>query len=215
MAIKKKIPFAFALEELDALSPAIKPMFGGVIVYIGGKMALFLYDREKLPGFNGVSLATTPEQYRSLAREFSSTRDAEPKKIGERPWLHIPAEAADFEEQVLKACELILNGDPRIGRAPGPKKSDQSPKRAARSENSKAGEKGRSKEAYEPCGSLPEHHDVICTDLRLGGFHVVFWDAEKNAEGSGKQARLHVCSGVDNADDRICACLVLGDLYFH
>jgi hypothetical protein len=123
MAIKKKVPFAFALEEIDALSPAIKSMFGGVIVYIGEKMALFLYDGEKLPGLNGVSLATTPEHYRSLALEFSSTRDAEPQKIGEHPWLHIPAEAVDFEEQVLNACELILNGDPRIGRTPDEKKA--------------------------------------------------------------------------------------------
>jgi hypothetical protein len=123
IGVKKKIPFAFALEELDALSPAIKPMFGGFIVYIGEKMTLFLYDREKLPGFKGVSLATMPEQYRSLAREFSSTRDAEPPKIGEHPWLHIPAEAVDFEEQVLKACELILKGDPRIGRTPDEKKA--------------------------------------------------------------------------------------------
>src|SRR5215813_6361216 len=122
MVIKKNVPFAFALEELDALSPAINPMFGGYIVYIGEKMTLFLYDREKLPGFKGVSLATTPEHYRSLAQEFSSTRDAEPREIGKRPWLHIPAETADFEEQVLKACELILNGDPRIGREPDPKK---------------------------------------------------------------------------------------------
>src|SRR5215470_6474176 len=118
---KKKIPFDFALEELDALSPEVKPMFGGFIVYIGEKMTLFLYDGEKLPGFKGVSLATSPEHYRSLAQEFSSTRDVEPQKIGERPWLHIPAGAADFEEQVLKACEMILKGDPRIGREPKPK----------------------------------------------------------------------------------------------
>jgi hypothetical protein len=123
ISAKKKIPFAFALEEIDALSPVIKSMFGGVIVYIGEKMALFLYNGEKLPGLNGVSLATTPEHYRSLALEFSSTRDAEPQKIGEHPWLHIPAEAVDFEEQVLNACELILNGDPRIGRTPDEKKA--------------------------------------------------------------------------------------------
>ena len=123
MAVKKKIPYAFALEELDSLSPVIKPMFGGVIVYIGEKMTLFLYDGEKLPNLKGVSLATTPEDYRSLAREFSSTRDAEPQKIGERPWLHIPPDAADFEEQVLKACELILKGDARIGRPPDEKKA--------------------------------------------------------------------------------------------
>ena len=120
---KKKIPFAFAIEELDALSPAVKPMFGGFVVYIGERMTLFLYDQEKWPDFKGVSLATTPEHYRSLAREFSSTPEAEHQKIGERPWLLIPAGAVDFEEQVLKACDLILNGDPRIGRAPEEKKA--------------------------------------------------------------------------------------------
>jgi hypothetical protein len=118
LTAKKKVPFAFALEELDALSPAIKPMFGGFAVYAGEKMILFLYDQEKWPDFRGVSLATTPEHYRSLEREFSSTRDAEPQKLGKHPWLLIPAGAVDFEEQVLKACEMILNGDPRIGRAP-------------------------------------------------------------------------------------------------
>jgi hypothetical protein len=123
IGVKKKIPFAFAIEELDALSPVIKPMFGGCIVYIGEKMTLFLCDREKLPGFKGVLLATTPEDYRSLAREFSSTRDMGAQKIGKHPWLHIPAEAADFEEQVLKACELILKGDQRIGRTPEEKKA--------------------------------------------------------------------------------------------
>jgi hypothetical protein len=117
ITIKKKAPFAFALEELDALSPTIRPMFGGFAVYAGEKMVLFLYDQEKWPDFKGVSLATTPEHYRSLAQEFSSTRDAEAQKIGKRPWLLIPAGAADFEEQVMKACEMILNGDPRIGRA--------------------------------------------------------------------------------------------------
>jgi hypothetical protein len=123
ITIKKKAPFAFALEELDAMAPLIKPMFGGFVVYIGERMTLFLYDRDKLPPqFKGVSLATTPEHYRNLAQEFSSTRDAAPQKIGKHPWLHIPADAVDFEEQVLKACEMILNGDPRIGRAPEEKK---------------------------------------------------------------------------------------------
>src|SRR5262245_64792856 len=101
---KKKMPFAFALEELDAMGPLIKPMFGGFIVYIGGRMTLFLYDRDKLPPqFKGVSVATTPEHYRSLAQEVSSTRAAEPRKNGEHPCLHIPAGAVGFEEKVLKA----------------------------------------------------------------------------------------------------------------
>ncbi len=121
-SVRKKVPFSFTLDELNSLSPMLKSMFGGFVVYIGEKMTLFLYDQEKWPRFQGVSLATTPEHYRSLAREFSSTRDAEPQRIGKSPWLLIPASAAGFEEQVLKACEMILNGDERIGRAPKEKK---------------------------------------------------------------------------------------------
>jgi hypothetical protein len=139
LGAKKKMPFAFALEELDAMAPLIKPMFGGFVVYVGGRMTLFLYDRDKLPPqFKGVSLATTPEHYRSLAQEFSSTRDAEPRKIGEHPWLHIPADAADFEEQVMKACELILNGDPRIGREPDPMKVRRTVKKRSAKRKSKS-----------------------------------------------------------------------------
>jgi hypothetical protein len=130
--IKKKAPFAFALEELDALSPMIKPMFGGFAVYIDEKLVLFLYDQEKWTDFQGVSLATAPEHYRSLAQEFSSTQEAEPQKIGKHPWLLIQASAVDFEEQVLKACEMILNGDPRIGRAPEAKKLRPSKKETSR-----------------------------------------------------------------------------------
>ena len=132
LGVKKKMPFAFALEELDALSPTIKPMFGGFAVYASEKMILFLYDQEKWPDFRGVSLATTSEHYRSLAREFSSTPEAEPQKIGERPWLLIPAGAVDFEEQVFKVCEMILNGDPRIGRAPEEKKLKPAKKETSR-----------------------------------------------------------------------------------
>jgi hypothetical protein len=118
--VKKKIPFTFAVEELDALSPTVKPMFGGYIVYVGEKLVLFLYDQEKWTQFKGVSLATTPEHYDDLAREFSLASDG--KKIGNHPWLLIPASSVEFEEQVLKACELILKGDSRIGREAEPKK---------------------------------------------------------------------------------------------
>src|SRR5215813_3441029 len=137
LGVKKKMPFAFALEELDALSPTIKPMFGGFAVYTGEKMILFLYDQEKWPDFRGVSLATTPDHYRSLALEFSSTRDADPQKIGKHPWLLIPAGAVDFEEQVLKACEMILNGDERIGRGPDEKQIKPAKKETSRKKKTK------------------------------------------------------------------------------
>jgi hypothetical protein len=31
----------------------------------------------------------------------------------------LPTDADDFEEAALRACELVLAGDPRIGKVPG------------------------------------------------------------------------------------------------
>ena len=33
-------------------------------------------------------------------------------------WQLLPADAADFEESALRACELIARGDRRIGKVP-------------------------------------------------------------------------------------------------
>jgi hypothetical protein len=95
-------------------------MFGCFMIYLDEKAVLFLCnsDRAIFENQQGVWVATTPEHYRSLAMEFSSTRFDKPAKIGKSPWLLLPAGAKDFEEQVTKACQLILNGDPRIGREP-------------------------------------------------------------------------------------------------
>ena len=129
---KRRSPSPSRSKNSTALSPAVKPMFGGFAVYIGEKLILFLYDQEKWPDFKGVSLATTPEHYRNLAQEFSSTRVAEPQKIGKHPWLLIPARSVDFEEQVMKACEMILNGDGRIGRVPDEKQIKPASKEPSR-----------------------------------------------------------------------------------
>jgi hypothetical protein len=49
-------------------------------------------------------------------------------------WQVLPADAEDFEEAALRACELILAGDPRIGKVPGEQRSSKSgAKKAARS----------------------------------------------------------------------------------
>jgi hypothetical protein len=34
-------------------------------------------------------------------------------------WQVLPADALDFETAALRACELVLAGDPRIGKVPG------------------------------------------------------------------------------------------------
>ncbi|MBI1761304.1 MAG: hypothetical protein HYR56_07710 [Acidobacteria bacterium] len=121
-AIKKPIPFRFVLDELEPLTPLVKPMFGCHAVYVGEKIMLFLCDREglldpqKVADQQGVWLATTREAYASLAAEFSIARAKPLEELNKSPWLRLPANAPEFEAQALHACALILQRDPRIGR---------------------------------------------------------------------------------------------------
>jgi hypothetical protein len=114
--VKGKIAFSFVVEELDPLSPLIKPMFGCHSIYIGEKIVLFLRDVNKEPLENGVWVATTKEGYESLSKEFASMMPFNKPKPGKSPWFLLSPKAPDFEEAALKACEMILSGDSRIGR---------------------------------------------------------------------------------------------------
>jgi hypothetical protein len=131
MATKKKLPFQFVLDELELLDPLVKPMFGCHAVYLGEKLVLFLCDSEKWEAQKGLWLPTTPELYASLAADFSTARvlalDPAQAKLNKSPWLLLPANVPEFEAQALHACELILQGDPRIGRLP--KQKPLTPKR--------------------------------------------------------------------------------------
>ena len=46
-------------------------------------------------------------------------------------WQVLPADAKDFEEAALRACELVLAGDPRIGKVPGARRGSRSKSRRA------------------------------------------------------------------------------------
>ena len=49
-------------------------------------------------------------------------------------WQVLPADAKDFEEAALRACELVLAGDTRIGKVPGARRASRSEtKQVARS----------------------------------------------------------------------------------
>jgi hypothetical protein len=40
-------------------------------------------------------------------------------------WQVLPADAEDFEEAAQRACELVLAGDPRIGKVPGARRASR------------------------------------------------------------------------------------------
>lgn len=125
LAIKKRkrAPHEFVLDALAPLAPRTHPMFGCLAVYVGEKIVLFLREKPSYPEDNGVWLATQIEHHASLRREFPNMRSI--RVLGKDPtgWQVLPVDSPDFEEAALRACDLILAGDPRIGKVPGPRRA--------------------------------------------------------------------------------------------
>ncbi len=115
---RKAVPHEFVLDAIAALSPRTRSMFGCLAVYVGEKIVLILRDKKGADPDNGVWLATTAEHHKSLRREFPNMRSVQ---LFGRPvthWQVLPVDAPDFEEASLRACELIVVGDMRIGKVP-------------------------------------------------------------------------------------------------
>lgn len=115
---RKAPPHEFVLEALASLSPHTRPLFGCLAIYVGEKIMLILRDKAGNTADNGVWLATAEEHHESLRREFPNMRSV--ALLGKKvtAWQVLPADALDFEEATLRACELVLAGDPRIGKVP-------------------------------------------------------------------------------------------------
>jgi len=94
-------------------------MFGCLAVYVKDKIVLVLRDKREQTADNGVWLATTEEHHQSLHREFPNMRSIQVLGKPVTGWQVLPADAPDFERAARRACELVLAGDPRIGKLPG------------------------------------------------------------------------------------------------
>jgi len=110
------IPFDFVLEQLYSVNVEIRPMFGCFALYVHNKIVLILRKRNTSTKDNGVWLATSKEHHASLKRTFHSMRSIKVLGGKESNWQNLPSDADDFEEMAIKACEMILHGDKRIGR---------------------------------------------------------------------------------------------------
>jgi hypothetical protein len=115
---RKPVPFEFVLDALSPLQPVTRPMFGCLAVYAGRKIVLILRDKGSQGPDDGVWLATTLEHHDSLRLEFPIMRSIGAFGPAVTGWQVLPAEAPDFEESAMRACELIIARDPRIGKAP-------------------------------------------------------------------------------------------------
>ena len=109
-------PFPFVLEELQPIRPTVKRAFGFTYVYLDSKLLCCLRDSEKLPSTNGLWLFTTTEHVDSLSKEFPDLPRRYLWRSGNKAWVILSSRLEYFEEYAFKACELILNGDRRIGR---------------------------------------------------------------------------------------------------
>ena len=121
MKPRKRVPYEFVLEAIETASPITRPMFGCTAVYVGEKIVFVLREKGKTQPHtdDGVWLATSQEYHESLRREFPNMRSIGVLgNGGTTNWQILPAEAPDFEETAVRACELVIAGDGRIGRVP-------------------------------------------------------------------------------------------------
>jgi hypothetical protein len=111
-----QVPFDFVLRYLYPVRPKIRKMLGCYALVNNDKILMLLRERENQPEFNGVFVATQPEHYDALQEEIH--RSYTDVNIDGLPhsYLFISEDLDDFDEKVKKACELIKNGDERIGK---------------------------------------------------------------------------------------------------
>jgi len=114
----KPVAHEFVLDALAGLSPVTRPMFGCLAIYVDEKIVLILRDRPRSHADNGVWIATTMQHHETLRPEFPRMRSIQVLGRATTGWQVLPADAPDFEEAALHACELILAGDERIGKIP-------------------------------------------------------------------------------------------------
>ena len=119
---RKPVPHEFVLDALAQLEPRTNPMFGCLAVYVGEKIVLILRDKRDGSADDGVWLATTHDHHDALRAEFPSMRSIQVLGKKVTGWQLLPADAPDFEETALRACELVIAGDPRIGKVPSRKR---------------------------------------------------------------------------------------------
>ena len=132
---RKQIPHEFVLDALAPASPWTRPMFGCLAVYIGEKIVFALRDKRdnKTEADDGLWLATTQEHHESLRCEFPNMRSIQVLGKEVTGWQVLPSDGSDFERAALRACELVLAKDSRIGKIPGAQRPASRSKKVTKS----------------------------------------------------------------------------------
>ena len=108
------------------MTPTTRAMFGALAVYIVDKVVFLLRDRPDEPGANGVWVAISNDHQESLSADFPNARPVRIMGKEINGWRLLPVDAVDFEESALRACELVVRRDLRIGKVPNSKRTPAS-----------------------------------------------------------------------------------------
>jgi hypothetical protein len=110
------LPYDFVLQYLYPVRPEIRKMFGYYGLFVNGKNVLLLRNVEKNPEFNGVFIGTSPPYFDALSSEIHTSHMEFDLDGSQHSWIFLSEDLDDFEEKVKLACEMIKNGDKRIGK---------------------------------------------------------------------------------------------------
>ena len=115
---RRTVPHRFVLDAVAEVDPTTRSMFGSLAIYVGDQIVLLLRDRPEDTEANGVWVATMVEHHQSLRSEFPHMRPLRIRGKDIKDWQVLSVDAPDFEESALRACELVVRRDPRIGKVP-------------------------------------------------------------------------------------------------
>lgn len=141
---QRDIPFDFVLERLEPLGPTTRAMFGSTGVYLDERVICIL--RKKGDRDDGVWLCFEPERQEEVLQLLPALQRID--VLGHvRNWRKLSATSPSFEEDVLRMCRLLLDGDTRIGKLPDRLKAK---KKAALKAGTPAPSKSTSKPKAKP-----------------------------------------------------------------
>ena len=105
---RKPVPYEFVLDAIATLSPKTRSMFGCLAIYVQDKIVFILRDKGDQAADNGVWLATTEDQHRSLWREFPNMRSIQ--VLGEEGdaqwWMYLAGQVGGYGATEIYSASL-------------------------------------------------------------------------------------------------------------
>ncbi|MBS1527862.1 MAG: hypothetical protein JST19_19615 [Bacteroidetes bacterium] len=111
------MPYDFILDYLPR-NIVVKQNFGMFYIYLNKKMMLILRRAAGNQNMNGIWVTSSRQHHQSLQEEVPALGDfvLDNGETHDSDWRLLKDGHEDFEEEAIKICELISQGDKRIGK---------------------------------------------------------------------------------------------------